>query len=175
MFWRYLFIILLVFAIFLNPGSVFAESSYVLPYPSAMPGSIFYKLNLIQEEFLKYWYFGDFAQFKYNLAESDKYLVEAKTLFDYKQYLLGYLALQKSNSYYKKIKPALISAENNKKEIKDKVDILFSASQKHIEELSGMRDRVPAAFNWSPEKQKPQQLDLRNLINQSIEIRLDGI
>ena len=59
----------------------FAESPYVLPYPSAMPGSIFYKLNLIQDELLRFWYFGDFGQFKYNLAQSDKYLVEAINLF----------------------------------------------------------------------------------------------
>ena len=68
---------------------MFAESQYVLPYPSAMPGSFLYKLNLVQEEILRYWYFGDFGQFKYNLGLSDKYLVEAKTLFEYKQYLLA--------------------------------------------------------------------------------------
>jgi len=165
--------IFLAFLLFSSP--VHAESDYVLPYPSAMPGSIFYKLDLIQEEVLKYWYYGDFGQFKYNLKQSDKYLVEAKTLFDYKQYLLGYSALQKSNDFYKKVKPALESAAGNKKKIQDKVDILFSASQKHIEELTKMRGSIPQTFNWSPEKQNPKRLNLSGLINQSIEQRLDGI
>src|SRR3989344_1608576 len=119
MFRCYLILFLLLF-IFLFPRNMFAESSYVLPYSSAMPGSIFYKPNLIQEELLRFWYFGDFGQFKYNLSQSDKYLVEAKTLFDYKQHLLAYQALQKSNDYFRKLEPAISSAKKSGKNTIDK-------------------------------------------------------
>src|SRR3989338_6901280 len=141
---RYYLILFLTFLILLFPRNIFAESSYVLPYPSAMPGSIFYKLNLIQEELLRFWYFGDFGQFKYNLAQSDKYLVESKTLFDYKQYLLAYQALQKSDNYYKKIEPNLLSAKSNGKNTADKEKLLREAAEKHIEELEELKITLPS-------------------------------
>ncbi len=70
------------------PLSSFAQSDYVLPYPSSMPGSIYYKLHLAWESVIEYWNFGDFGQFIYNLKQFNKYVVEAKTLFEYIQYLL---------------------------------------------------------------------------------------
>lgn len=168
---RSYFILFLLLFIFLFPRNIFAESTYVLPYPSAMPGSIFYKLNLIQEEVLKYWYFGDFGQFKYNLTQADKYLVEAKTLFEYKQYLLGYNALNKSNLFYKKVKPALTSARKHGKDIVEKSQTFKRASQKHIEELEKMKKNIPEVFEWKPEKGRPSNLDLGGLISRSAEIR----
>lgn len=165
-------IIIFIFLAFVTfSHQVFAESSYVLPYPSAMPGSILYKLNLVQEEFLKYWYFGDFGQFKYNLQESDKYLVEAKTLFDYKQYLLGLNALRKSDSYFERILPSLESASKHHKEISEKSAIFKQASQKHIETLGKMKKNVPESFSWQPEKQNSQDLKLWNTLDNSILIR----
>ena len=77
-----------LFFIILIPSSVYAQSSYVLPYPSQMPGGLYYKIHLIYENVSKYWYFGDFGRFDYNLKQSDKYLVETKTLFEYKQILV---------------------------------------------------------------------------------------
>src|SRR3990167_6873899 len=93
---------LLCFA-FIAP-KIYAQSSYVLPYPGEMPGNKVYKLNLIKEKLEKYFYFGNFSQFNYNLKYADKYLVEAKTLFEYKQFLLGDSALKKSDSYFKNLK-----------------------------------------------------------------------
>lgn len=155
----------------LFPRSIFAESPYVLPYPSVMPGSIFYKLNLIQEEILKYWYFGDFGQFKYNLSQSDKYLVEGKTLFDYKQYLLAFQALQKSDKYFEKIKPAILSAKKNGKNTTDKEKLLKEAAEKHIEELSKLKQNLPATFEWEPERQHPQTLNLQEAFENYIKAR----
>lgn len=168
---RYLFIILFTFLIFANSSQVFAESSYVLPYPSVMPGSIFYKLNLIQEALLKFWYFGDFGQFKYNLQESDKYLVEAKTLFDYKQYLLGYKALLRSDSYFEKIQPALALAKKHRKDISEKSEILKEAARKHIEELQKLKNNLPESYEWRPEKSKATNLELWKEISRSIIVR----
>ena len=150
---------------------VFAESSYVLPYPSAMPGSFLYKLNLIQEEILKYWYFGDFGQFKYNLNQSDKYLVEAKTLFDYKQHLLAYQALQRSDNYFKKIEPNILAAKKNGKNTVDKEILLKEAAEKHKVELEKLKKNLPRTFEWRPEKQQPETLNLQDSLESSIRIR----
>lgn len=155
------------------PRSVFADSLYVLPYPSAMPGSIWYKLDLVKEAIDKFWYWGDFGQFDYNLSESDKYLVEAKTLFEYKQYLLGYNALLKSDSYFRKILPSLTSAKNHDKDISEKQEILKNAVGKHIEVLTQIENEVPASFNWAPEKKPSTNLELKKAIENSIQERHD--
>lgn len=154
---------------------VFAESSYVLPYPSSMPGSKFYKVSLIWDEIRRYWYFGDFGQFKYNLGESDKYLVEAKTLFEYKQYLLGYKSLQKSDFYFLNILPFLKKAQKENKNISAKVDLFREASRKHIEVLVKMKMEVPETFNWQPEKSQSTNLNLKKAIVISIKMRKNSI
>ena len=174
MFRCYLILFLLLF-IFLFPRNMFAESSYVLPYSSAMPGSIFYKLNLIQEELLRFWYFGDLGQFKYNLLQADKYLVEAKTLFDYKQYFLAYQALQGSDNYFKKIEPTVLSAKKNGKNTIDKEKLLKEAAGKHLEELTKLKQNLPATFEWRLEKQQPRILNLSEAFENSIEIRQKGL
>lgn len=156
---------------FLFAKQAFAQSSYVLPYPSAMPGNILYKVNLVKESLLKFWYFGDFGQFKYNLKESDKYLVEAKTLLEYDQFLLAYNSLQKSNEYFDKISSHLLSAKKNGKNIDQDRNILKEASLKHIEVLSKILKEISSTIVWRPEKQKPITLNFKNLINQSISIR----
>ena len=166
------FIYLIFLAIFLlAPQVVFAQSSYVLPYPSAMPGNKFYKFHEILEFVSKYWYFGNFGQFTYNLNESDKYLVEAKTLFEYKQYLLGTKSLEKSNSYFVNTWPYLIKAKTENKDISKKQAILREDSLKQIEELMKLSKEVPETFTWSPEKSKPTDLFLKKSIDKSIKIR----
>ena len=150
---------------------VFAQSSYVLPYPSSMPGSFSYKIHLIYENISKYWYFGDFGQFAYNLKMADKYLVEAKTLFEYKQYLLGYKALKKSDQYYVNVLPSLLIAEKNGKNILQKKVMFDEASQKHIEVLMLMRSSIPSIFTWEPEKSASTILNLKEALDMSIRLR----
>lgn len=157
-----------VATILINCNSVFASSDYVLPYPSAMPGGFMYKTHLILENVLKYWYFGNFGQFTYNLKESDKYLVEAKTLFEYNQYLLGYKALQKSDGYFQKTLPFLVLANKEGKDIKSDRVILSSAALKHTEVLQKLKKELPESFNWQPEKSVSSFLNLRSLIENSI-------
>ena len=164
-------IIILIFLLYFSVNSVFAESSYFLPYPSNMPGSLSYKIHLIYESISKFWYFGDFGQFSYNLKMTDKYLVEAKTLFEYKQYLLGYRALKKSDKFFADILPNLIRAERNGKSILQKKVIFSEASRKHIETLEKMRIDTPATFNWQPEKLTPTTLNLKKAIDESIRFR----
>ena len=143
----------------------------MLPYPSGMPGNLSYGIHLIYENISKYWYFGDFGQFDYNLKMTDKYLVEAKTLFEYKQYLLGYKALKKSDSYFVNIRPCLERAEKDGKNILQKEAILRGASEKHVEALGQMEKNVPSAFEWRPEKALPTRLDIKRAIENSINVR----
>lgn len=166
-----LFVFLLLVFLFLFSRPIFADSSYVLPYPSFMPGSKMYAVHLLWDELMRHWYFGDFGKFTYNLNQSDKYLVEAKTLFEYKQYLLGYKALKKSDEYFIKIAPVLKHAQEQKKDTSKKKLILLSAAKKHIEALELIKRQIPEEFVWQPEKQSPLKLDLRNSLDHAINIR----
>lgn len=171
------FLVLLISITFFlfSPQSISAQSSYVLPYPPQMPGNFMYKLRLISEEIQRYWYFGNFGQFKYNLKEADKYLVEAKTLFDYKQYKLAYKALQKSNLYFSKTFPYLSKAKSEGKNIAQNLNILKEASLKHIEILKVLEISLPETFIWQEEKSVAIPLYLGRQISQSIEIRRKSI
>lgn len=166
--WIFLFFIFF-FILSLNPVS--ARSNYVLPYPSYMPGSIFYKIHLVFEGAMKCWYFGNFGQFEYNLKQSDKYLVEAKTLFEYKQYLLAYQALQKSDRYFNNIQQYLIKAQEEGKNIVQKQNKFKEASSKHMEVLNAIKQQIPEKFIWQPEKAFSTTLHLSKIIENSIEIR----
>lgn len=164
-----------LFLFFITTNQVFAQSNYVLPYPSSMPGSLLYKIHLVYENVSKYWYFGDFGQFAYNLKMADKYLVQAKTLFEYKQYLLGYKALQKSDLHFAKIIPSLAKANHKKKDISNKKTILSKAAQKHIGILEKIDIETPDVFNWQPEKALPTNLYLKKDIEKSINIRRSNL
>ncbi len=145
-----------------------AESNYVLPYPSGMPGSKLYTIKLIWEKISKFWYFGDLGQFKYNLKYSDKYLVEAKTLFEYRQYLLGISALKKSDSYF--LKTIHYIKADQKKDISHNKLFLKEAEIKHREVLRSLEE-IPKTFNWEPEKSSSIFLDLAKSIDSAINIR----
>mgnify|MGYP001608848777 CR=1 FL=1 len=168
---KFIYLFALVLFLFLLPKIVFAQSSYVLPYPSSMPGSLAYKFHLIYGTLSKYWYFGDFGQFDYNLKMTDKYLVEAKTLFEYKQFLLGYNALQKSDSYFVKILPKIIEAQKKGKNVIKKKEVLKKASEEHIEVLEEIGSNVPCTFLWEDEKVPPIELNLGEAIAKSINLR----
>lgn len=161
----------LVVFIFLFPSPTFAESSYVLPYPSSMPGSFVYKFRGVEEALLPYWYFGNISSFIYNLKQSDKYLVEAKTLFEYKQYLLGYRALEKSDMYYKNSYPYLKKAKTAGDNISDKLALFREATLEHEEQLASMHEMTPSRVLWSPEKALPTDLLLHRAIEESIALR----
>lgn len=172
-FFAFAIAIYLLIAVF--PRDVFAQSSYVLPYPSSMPGSIFYKPRIVWEKVMNYWHFGNFGQFEYNLKQSDKYLVEAKTLFEYKQFLLAYNALIKSDRYFMQSPLYLELARKENKNIKDKKNIFRGAALKHIEILYRLKNEVPKTFEWKPEKSSPTTLNLFEAISKSIEIRENNL
>lgn len=150
------------------PQTAFAQ--YVLPYPSVMPGGIWYKAHIAWENLLTYWYYGDLGQFEYSLKESDMYLVQAKTLFEYQQYLLGYQALEKSNVYFSQTLPHLLKAQKDGKNISLKRQILSLAARSHLQVLSRIGQLAPARFYWQAEKSLPVQLDIHDLIQKSSQL-----
>lgn len=169
MIFRTFFIFLLLFFSFSKIS--LANSSYVLPYPSSMPGSFLYKPHLIFEQIMKFWYFGNFGQFEYNLKESDKYLVEAKILFEYNQFLEASFSLQKSNSYFQNTMPYLILAKKEGKNISKKRELLREAALKHIEVLEKLSSELPDRFEWRPEKDKPTVIYIKDNLNKAVSER----
>src|SRR3989344_5037059 len=168
----YLYTIILATMLLLYTAkSSLAQSSYVLPYPPPMPGSFLYKIRLLSEQIQQYWYFGNFGQFSYNLKQSDKYLVQAKTLFEYEQYLLGEEALKKSDMYFKNSPKYLVKAKEENKNIDRLQKILKEAASKHIEVLNEIKTHVPEEITWSPEKSQPVKIFLRNKLTEAIYIR----
>ncbi len=163
-------LLLFVFFLYLST-SANAQSTYVLPYPSQMPGNKFYTINQVIEKISYFWYFGNFGKTYYYQKLSDKYLVEAKTLFEYKQYLLAYKSLLKSNQYFEKIYPYLLSAKKEGKDISEKQKIFRQESLKHLEELNKLKNSTPEEFLWTPEKSKSIRLNIRSLIDTSENIR----
>ncbi len=171
---RFFLSLLLLFPL-LFPYGVLAASSYVLPYPSSMPGSKFYVLSKLSEKVSRYWYFGNFGQFAYHLKESDKYLVEAKTLFEYDQYLLAVAALHKSDDYFSLTSQFLDRAKKEGKDVSEKEKILQSAAEKHIEVLKSLEIVLPETFLWVPEKSQSQDLQIKKDIQAAIKVRMGSL
>ncbi|MFH0864231.1 MAG: DUF5667 domain-containing protein [Candidatus Gottesmanbacteria bacterium] len=168
---KILIIFIYIFVIYLFSTTIYAQSSYVLPYPSYMPGSILYKPHLLWEEISSYWYFGTLSQFKYNLKLADKYLVEAKILFEYQQYPLAINALEKSDKYFQEATVSLKFAKQQGKNINLKQDIYNQAALKHTETLDDLESFLPSKFTWLPEKAAATILNIKPIIDNSIKIR----
>lgn len=160
--------IILSFSFLFLTGSQISASGYFLPYPSFMPGHKLYRIHQAWEKIQEYWYFGSIAKFKFHLQMADKYLVEAKTLFEYQQFLLATKALEKSSHHLEKASPYLEKAEKERKDVSQKKKILASACQKHREVLTKLLDEVPAEFFWQEEKEEGQKLALRKIIEEAI-------
>lgn len=150
-----------------------ARADYVLPYPSFMPGNSFYKLSRIADRLNKYWYWGSIARFRHHLHLSDKYLVESKTLFEYKQFVLAIDALKRSNNEFLAISQYLLIAQKEGKDMKNSKDVLREASKSHKEVLKKIEIGTPSVFTWTPEKSVSSELFIHNEIKEAIAIR-DG-
>ena len=147
------------------------SASYVLPYPSYMPGNKLYGVSRIADRMKSYWYWGDIGKVQYHMNLADKYLVEAKTLLEYKQYLLGIDALARSNSEFLHISGNLQSAKQNGKDVSMLSTAVVAESEVHHDTLAGLRMDVPEIFVWEPEKSEASMLKLHELLNQAITIR----
>lgn len=166
---RYLSCLFLSVCIFVTFSThALADEGYVLPYPSFMPGHPFYKFFSYFEKVKEIWSFGSFAKFTYNLSMADKKLVEAKTLFEYKQYLFASYALSQYKEYLISAHRSLRNAVLERKNISQKQKILKNAIAKHNTVLEKVKSEEPESFIWQPEKSQPQVIKIRELINQAI-------
>lgn len=147
------------------------RAEYVLPYPSAMPGNKLYRIMRIIDELKKPLYFGSITRYKYHLSLADKYLVEAKTLFEYKQYLLAVDALERSDREFQKATPILQKASAEGKDVRLFVAQYLGAIGEHTRVLSDIRAHVPETFTWTPEKTDATKLPLSSLLTESLRIR----
>ena len=169
---RILLIVFSFYIISLSPAHGFdMAKNYTLPYPPLMPGSIFYKIRIVEEKLGKVWNFGSFAQFQYNLSLSDRYLVQARTLIEYQQYLLASEALMKSDTYFQKTLPNLSQAITEKKNILDEKELLRHAAQKHIDVITMLKTETPKTFNWQPENSNATNISFVKMFETSIKIR----
>jgi hypothetical protein len=168
----FILFILFFFQIFFCT-SIYA--TYTLPYPSTMPGNKLYKITRLVDELKKYWFFGSIAQIKYHIALSDKYFVEAKTLFDYNQYLLAADALKRSDYQYQFISKYIAQGEKEGKDMSNFKKIHKEQSAQHVVILLETQNKVPNTFTWTPEKEKPTELPLNLLLQTSIDIRKNDL
>ncbi len=160
---------ILLFLLIASTGRVYA--SYMLPYPSYMPGNTLYRLSRVLDKVKVYWSFGSIAQAKTYMSLSDKYLVEAKTLFEYQQYLLGADALMRSNIAYEQIPIYIQQGRNERKDMSGVIDMLTAQNVVHNSVLSQMAQDVPKEFLWTPEKTNATKLPLFESITGAIHIR----
>jgi hypothetical protein len=135
-----------------------------------MPGNKVYKITRIIDQLKRFWYFGNIARLKYHLGLSDKYLVEAKTLMEYKQYLLGADALTRSDEEFNGIPADVAGAKNDHVDISVLRQTVIDAALKHEEMLSALS--VPGSFTWTPEKTSSTELNLGSMIQSAREVRI---
>lgn len=166
-----LLFLLMLMLFTVRPSIVFAESSYVMPYPGIMPGNKLYILSDFLDTAKSFYTFGDIAKFKYNLSQSDKYLIEAKILFEYNQYPLAVHSLNKSNEYYLSANKNLTKAQDRGKNISIIQSMYKNAGVKHAEILDELRMSLPVTFLWQDEKKSPVLLQIKDLIDSSIDYR----
>ncbi len=157
-------------ALFLT-SSVYAD--YVMPYPSYMPGNSMYKVSRILDWLKFYWSRGNIAQIKYHLALSDKYLIEASTLMEYKQYLLGTDALRRSDTEFGELPVYVAGAKKEGVDVRQLQRLITSAAEKHVEVLRGLLTVIPNEFTWTPENSKATELHLGETIKTSVGQRLN--
>ncbi|MFZ5845624.1 MAG: hypothetical protein ACOY0S_04105, partial [Patescibacteria group bacterium] len=99
------------------------------------------------------------------------YLVEAKTLFEYKQYLLGRDALLRSNIHFQVLPRLITGAAGEGKDIKIWQKRVSEAGAKHIEIMEKLRRELPSEFLWQPERANSTLLNFAALLDQAIEVR----
>ncbi len=147
------------------------RADYVLPYPSYMPGNKLYRVSRVLDSLKRYWYFGSIASFRYHLGLADKYLVEAKTLFEYKQYALAVDALKRSDVHVTLLPTYHKRAVQEGKDVSLLTVKLQDAMAVHGEVINRLIIELPEEFHWTPEKEEPTLLPIRKILAESIAIR----
>lgn len=162
-------ILLILNTLYLIPDTVYAD--YVLPYPSYMPGNKLYRVSRIADTLKQYWYFGSIASFRYHLELADKYLVEAKTLFEYKQYVLAIDALKRSDREIVVLPLWIAKAKSEGKDASGLVEKGQNATLKHQEMLNMLIGILPEEYLWEPEKAQAIPLAIKSHLLEAAALR----
>jgi len=157
----------IILSFFVISHSSQIQASYVLSYPSFMPGNKLYKISRIVDQLNNWWYFGNIAQIKYHLGLSDKYLVEAKTLFEYKQYLLGVDALKRSTKQFQTLPLFVKQGISENKNMNSLISTISEAVVIHRSVLQEMKISCPEIFEWVPEKRAATELKLHDELDKA--------
>lgn len=165
------FTLLFALALYMFPV-MRVDAQHVLPYPSYMPGNKLYSVSRVIDRLKKYWYWGDIASFRLRLGLSDKYLVEAKTLFDYKQYLLATDALIRSDAEFSVLSRYLAAARRDGKDIRRYTKEIADAASVHEAILTELAEMMPETYDWTPEQSDTEHLPLRRMLTHALEIRM---
>ena len=136
------------------------QAEYVLPYPSFMPGSSLYKISKLLDAAKRYWSFGNIAQLKYRMSMADKKLVEAKTLFEYKQYALAINAIYESTAQTASVPNYLEKATTQGIDMKEFDKTVCEQMNVHQEVLQQFQTSLPTAFVWQEEKKDAVNLPI---------------
>lgn len=163
-------IVLLVSCLLLLVPSI-AHAAYVLPYPSFMPGNKVYKISRYIDVSRKWWSWGTIASLKYHQGLADKYLVEAKTLFEYKQYPLALDALARSDAHVSALRPLLSQGTADGKDMTKFAAAVDEEMTIHKSVIARIVSEVPETFPWQPERAPESNLLLHDILRQSYEIR----
>jgi hypothetical protein len=147
-------------------------ADYVLPYPSYMPGNKLYSISRVMDKVRLLWSFGDIAQLKANIALADKYFIEAKTLFEYKQYLLGTQALMRSNGRLAEIPQLLRQGAAHRKDMTLYAQAYTEDLKLQNTHIDRLLEILPQEFLWAPEKADATNLPLGQLLRNAKDIRL---
>ena len=147
------------------------RAEYMLPYPSYMPGNKIYRISRIIDSLNRFWYFGNIAQIRYHIGLSDKYLVEAKTLMEYKQYLLATDALMRSDNEFMQVLQYVKQAGGKNIDTTNLKITIIGSADKHEEVLTNLISSTPIQFVWSPEKSAATTLLIHDNIEKSRTIR----
>ncbi len=168
---KQLALLFMLFFVYLICAPQVWASEYVLPYPGIMPGHKLYRLEQAIDYLNQYWSFGNFSHHQYELKLADKKLIEAKTLFEYKQYLLAVKALSESNKHFLEASLYLRKAGDEGKDITVKMANLTAAAEKHVQILQELGEKQPEEFLWQPEEGTATHLFLRAAIMEAIKGR----
>lgn len=125
------------------------------------------------DEAKRCWYWGNLASYRYYLGQSDKTLVEAKTLFEYGQYLLAMQAIRRSGEAIEHANQYFQNAKREQKIGRQQRQELSDAMSEHIRVLSSIRTQTPEEFYWSPEKESSQTLRIHQELDRAIGVRED--
>ncbi|MEK7119190.1 MAG: hypothetical protein AAB457_00140 [Patescibacteria group bacterium] len=136
-----------------------------------MPGNKLYQMSRIFDEAKKYWYWGNLSSYRYYLGQSDKALVEAKTLFEYNQYLLAVKALDRSNAALQHVPDTLKRAKDEGKNIEKYEREFGEAMKEHKKIIGKLLGELPEEFIWRPEREKSQTLRIHEELNSALRLR----